>query len=79
MNIKKEAQLLINYSLIDFIPLQKEHFILLHQWINLPHVNKWWGDEKSWTFQNIQNKYQDYTLGYKLEGNIKKAILYYKS
>lgn len=31
-------------SQISFIPVQPEHFPLLHQWMNEPHMKEWWGN-----------------------------------
>lgn len=32
----------------EFIPLGEEHFELLFQWLQKPHVSAWWGSETVW-------------------------------
>ncbi|MBM3197580.1 MAG: GNAT family N-acetyltransferase [Chlamydiae bacterium] len=59
---------------IAFEPLAADHFILLHKWIQEPHVWQWWGEGKSWTLDEITAKYNSYTLRYKIDRGIKKAI-----
>lgn len=29
---------------VSFVPVQPEHFPLLHRWLNEPHMQEWWGD-----------------------------------
>lgn len=29
---------------INFVPVEPEHFPLLRQWLNEPHMQEWWGD-----------------------------------
>ncbi|MEI8329760.1 MAG: GNAT family N-acetyltransferase [Chlamydiia bacterium] len=58
----------------SFTPLALEHFPLLHQWMEHPHVWQWWGEGRSWSFHDVQEKYHSYTLGYKIEQGEKKAI-----
>lgn len=57
-----------------FEPLLPAHFPLLHKWIQEPHVWQWWGEGKSWTFDEVEAKYGSYTSCYKIEGGIAKAI-----
>ncbi len=64
---------------IAFEPLSIDHFILLHKWIQEPHVWQWWGEGKSWISDEIKEKYSSYTLGYKIERGVKKAIHLYFS
>lgn len=61
-------------SRISFVPLTSNHFALLHKWMQEPHVWQWWGEERSWSFDDIKNKYTSYTLGYKIQGGKKKKI-----
>lgn len=58
----------------SFTPLGSKHFPLLHQWMEHPHVWQWWGEGRSWSLHDIQEKYHSYTLGYKIEQGEKKAI-----
>lgn len=59
---------------IMFEPLSTDHFNLLHKWIQEPHVWQWWGEGKSWTFDEIKEKYSSYTLCHKIEFGVKKTI-----
>jgi aminoglycoside 6'-N-acetyltransferase len=70
MELQKELYLMH----ITFTKLQKEHFILLLQWLYEPHVRAWWDKNVAWTDELIEKKYIPYTKGYKILGNIKKPI-----
>jgi aminoglycoside 6'-N-acetyltransferase len=60
---------------LKFIKLKKEHFPLIHKWLETPHVWEWWGENKKWSPQDIDEKYLSYTQGYKLNHlNEKKPI-----
>jgi multimeric flavodoxin WrbA/RimJ/RimL family protein N-acetyltransferase len=59
---------------IDFKKLNINHLNLLHKWMQEPHVSKWWGEERSWSLDDIQKKYDPYTQGYKIHQGIKKPI-----
>ncbi len=59
---------------IMFEPLSTDHFNLLHKWIQEPHVWQWWGEGKSWTCDEIKEKYSSYTLRHKVERGVKKTI-----
>ncbi|MBX9922900.1 MAG: GNAT family N-acetyltransferase [Rhabdochlamydiaceae bacterium] len=61
-------------TMFSFAPLTPDHFPLLHKWMGQPHVWQWWGEGRSWSFHDIQEKYHSYTLGYKIEQGEKKAI-----
>ena len=61
-------------TMFSFVPLIQNHFPLLHKWMEHPHVSQWWGEGRSWSFHDIQEKYHSYTLGYKIEQGEKKAI-----
>jgi aminoglycoside 6'-N-acetyltransferase len=38
------------------------------------HVQKWWGENHSWTLEDISRKYETYCKGYKISENQKKPI-----
>lgn len=59
---------------IAFEPLSIDHLTLLHKWIQEPHVWQWWGEDKSWTFDDVKEKYSSYTIRYKIEQGVKKTI-----
>ncbi len=59
---------------ISFTPLHHKHFPLLHQWMNTPHVIKWWGENRSWSLEDITKKYETYVLGYKIIDQLKAPI-----
>lgn len=64
-------------EMIAFVPLTADHFETIAYWINLPHIAPWWGENKSWTVQDIAQKYGSYTTGYKLIGDGQKPIYSY--
>lgn len=37
-----------NYSMYEFKALAKEHFHILFQWLQNPHVRAWWDSENNW-------------------------------
>jgi aminoglycoside 6'-N-acetyltransferase len=59
---------------LRFEPLDPSHFPLMLKWLESPHVKQWWDPEKTWTLSSVQEKYTDYTQGYKTENSIKKPI-----
>lgn len=59
---------------LSFVALSSDHFSLLHKWMQEPHVLQWWGEGKTWSFEEIQKKYHSYTLGYKIEQGMEKPI-----
>lgn len=59
---------------ISFASLQYDDFPLLHQWMNTPHVKKWWDEDKDWTLEDIQRKYDTYVKEYKILGDLKAPI-----
>ncbi|HRE33006.1 MAG TPA: GNAT family N-acetyltransferase, partial [Candidatus Berkiella sp.] len=59
---------------IAFTPLQDEHFDNLFLWLNKEHVKQWWPHDHLWTQEAIQQKYETYTLGYKIIDTISKPI-----
>ena len=62
---------------ITFMPLSESHFPLLLQWLESPHVKKWWDQHIHWTPELIQQKYGTYVKGYKMENGISKPISAY--
>lgn len=59
---------------ISFETLSVDHFSLLYKWMQEPHIRQWWRDHKSWSFDEIKEKYSSYVFRYKIEQGIKKAI-----
>ncbi len=59
---------------ITLTPLTEAHFPLLLQWLNAPHVHRWWNPEITWTLEKITEKYTSYTQGYKVVAGEKKPI-----
>ena len=62
---------------ITLHPLSLEHFPLMLQWLNAPHVHQWWNPETEWTLEKIEEKYTPYTQGYKLVKEQRKPIYAY--
>jgi|GEM_PF-362343 len=58
----------------SFTPISMEHIDMLHKWMHEPHVCQWWGEGKSWSLNDIKEKYIPYTLGYKIQQEQKKPI-----
>lgn len=58
----------------SFQPLSIEHIDILHKWMQEPHVLQWWGEKRSWSLDDIKEKYTPYTYGYKIQEGIKKPI-----
>lgn len=58
---------------VTFIKLSADHFPLIHQWFQEPHVWQWWGENKKWSMQDIEEKYTTYLKGFKInpEGETK--------
>lgn len=44
---------------ISFKPLSSDDFPKLLQWLNAPHVQKWW-DKFVWTMEMVKDKYTGY-------------------
>lgn len=59
---------------ITFKKLEEKDFPLLVNWLNEPHVKKWWDREIIWTKDLIKEKYLTYVHGYKLDNAVKKSI-----
>lgn len=57
-----------------FTSLSMDHLKMLHKWAQEPHVCLWWGDGRSWSFNDIKEKYSSYTFGYKIQQGLKKPI-----
>lgn len=41
---------------ITFQPLKQSDFVLLHRWLNEPHIKEWW-DKSGYTLTQIEEKY----------------------
>jgi len=59
---------------ITFKLLREADFPLLLKWLEAPHVKAWWDRDIKWTSALIQEKYENYVKGYKLENSVRKAI-----
>lgn len=59
---------------ISFLPLQCDHFSLLHRWLNSPHVAKYWKRERLVSLDDITAKYSSYVKGYKQTDHPAKEI-----
>ncbi len=64
----------MNMTNFSFTPLSMEHIDMLHKWMYEPHVWQWWGEGRSWSLNDIKEKYTPYTLGYKIQQEQKKPI-----
>lgn len=62
---------------ITFKLLCESHFPLLLKWLKTPHVRAYWDADVQWTPELIQEKYDSYSKGYKLEKGIPKKIQAY--
>ena len=51
---------------IIFKKLSDSHFPLLLKWLESPHIKEWWDRDVKWTKELIENKYSNYTKGYKV-------------
>lgn len=49
-------QLLDKTKIFEFKPLEREHFELLYQWLQKPHVLAWWDSENNW--EDFEKRYQ---------------------
>lgn len=59
---------------INFTKLQNSHFPLLLKWLEAPHVKAWWDEDIVWNPELIEQKYNTYIQGYKIEHGISKPI-----
>ncbi|MBS0290771.1 MAG: GNAT family N-acetyltransferase [Proteobacteria bacterium] len=59
---------------ISFKPFAIEHFTLMQQWLNAPHVNKWYGDRKWWSVKAVEKKYLSHIQGYQEIDGQRKPI-----
>jgi aminoglycoside 6'-N-acetyltransferase len=67
-------QTVVNHD-FSFLNLQEVHFPELLFWLDTDHVKQYWDADIIWDLGKIQEKYQSYTLGYKLDSNnIRKPI-----
>lgn len=68
---------------ISFKSLQREDFVHLVQWLQTPHVSKWWPTDSvgsgpsSVTFDWVERKYSDYVIGFKQVDNDRWPIYAY--
>src|SRR5690606_1261255 len=53
------------------------HFPLLLKWLSTLHVRAWWDQGIEWTPGLINEKFDTYVHGYKLEKGIKKPLAAY--
>lgn len=53
--------------MITFLSLDDSHFPLLLKWLETPYVKEGWHARKSWTPQQIQEKYDSYIQGYRVD------------
>lgn len=66
VHVKKEIMIFRRLAVSDFS--------LLLKWLKEPHVKAWWDKEIEWTSELIQEKYDTYVQGYKLEKGKRKKI-----
>ncbi|MBN8827969.1 MAG: GNAT family N-acetyltransferase [Sphingobacteriia bacterium] len=59
---------------LTFKLLEKQDFQILLGWLSKPHVKAWYDKEIEYTLEKVQQKYESYTKGYKLESGVKKPI-----
>lgn len=57
-----------------FEPLNHHHLPLLHKWMQEPHVAEWWGEGRSWSLKEIEEKYSTYIHGFKVVEGEKRSI-----
>lgn len=62
---------------ITFEPLNESHFPLMLEWLESPHVKKWWDRDIIYTLDLVKEKYSDYVNGYKKVNGVKKPIRAY--
>lgn len=59
---------------ITFEPLNETHFPLILEWLESPHVKKWWDRDVRYTIDSFREKYGSYVKGYKKEKGVNKEI-----
>ena len=64
----------ISAEKLEFNPLKETDFPLLATWMNRPHMKSWWAEGKSWSQEDIAQKYKTYIEGYKIKEGLKKPI-----
>ena len=57
-----------------FIPLHKDHFPLLYQWLNFPAQLKGYGNGYHISLKDIEEKYTSYCCQFKEEDGQKKPL-----
>ena len=61
-------------QVIKFLPLHQHHFLLIEQWLALPHVARWWSEGIQWTYARVKEKYTTYVDGY-VQRNGKQVLI----
>jgi multimeric flavodoxin WrbA len=59
---------------LRFEPLKQHHLPLLYRWMQEHHVAQWWGEGRSWSLKEIEEKYSSYIHGYKAVKGERKPI-----
>ena len=59
---------------ISFKPFSHDDLPHLYKWMQEQHVSIWWGEGKSWSFKDVEEKYSTYALGYKIDQGEKKRL-----
>jgi aminoglycoside 6'-N-acetyltransferase len=59
---------------ITFQPLKTSDFSKLCQWLNAPHVHKFWGEGLTWTEEKVKEKYLYHPEGFQVVGSEKKPV-----
>lgn len=59
---------------ISFVPFSELHFPLMSEWLESPHVKKWWGQNIVYTDEIVKEQYTSYTQGHKEINGICKSI-----
>lgn len=62
---------------INFVQLQESHFPLMLEWLEKPHVKKWWDQDLTYTMDLVRKKYGSYVAEYKLVEGEKRSIKAY--
>jgi RimJ/RimL family protein N-acetyltransferase/quercetin dioxygenase-like cupin family protein len=62
---------------LTFELLSTSHFPLMLEWLESPHIKKWWDQDISYTLDTVKEKYGDYIKGYKQAQGSYKSIKAY--
>lgn len=60
--------------MITFEAFNEYHFPLILEWLEKPHVKKWWDSDVIYRQESIKEKYLDYTKGYKKVDGVQKPL-----